>query len=220
MLQDLWALGSDPQKTVDLIRRNISRFPSKIKVLELCCGKGASLISVARIFNINGVGIDLYQPFINEAIEFSRNENVSQSIDFQVMNIKEVVEYFSDFNLVIFGYDTEILGDESETLKQIKKCCTNGGYIIFETAHHSFNELMNLISKTELVIVDKFVYKKNEIKQINSFNTEKIRQRAEDLIIEHPIDEELFKTYVTSQAEESLELENSLCWVILLLHNN
>lgn len=80
--------------------------------------------------------------------------------------------------------------------------------------------MTNLISKTELVIVDKFVYQKNEIKQINSFNTEKIRQRAEDLIFEHPEDEELFKTYVTSQEEESLELENSLCWVILLLHNN
>ena len=209
LLQDLWALGTDPQKIVELIRRNIFRFPMKLNVLELCCGKGATLITVSKAFNISGVGIDLHPPFIKEAIEISKNKNVDHLVDFQVMNIVEAVTHYSDYDIVMCGYDTEILGNESETLEQIKKCCKKGGHIIFESAHQSLNELIHLISTTGLEIADKIVYQKNEIKQINSINTEKIKHRAEELIIKHPEAEKLLRDYVLGQDKESFELEKT-----------
>ena len=220
LLQDLWAIGTDPQKIVELIRRNIFRFPMKLNVLELCCGKGATLITVSKAFKTNGIGIDLHPPFIKDAIRFSKNKNVNHLVDFQVMNIVEAVTHFSDYDIVICGYDTRILGNECETLNQIKNCCKIGGHIIFESAYKSLDDLIRLISKSGLDITDKITYQKNEIKQINLFNTDKIRSRANELIIKYPEDEKLLKDYVLAQEKESFEMENDLCWVNFLLHNN
>lgn len=218
LLQDLWGLGSVLHKSLELIESNLYLFKEKINTLELCCGKGAQIISLAEKLPLYGLGIDLHPKFIEEAISKSR-QNPELNLDFKVMNIVDAVSEFRNYDLVIAGYDLDVLGDEVEYLLQVKRCLSENGFILFESASDSIEMIKEVIHKSGLKLVDMTIYSKEEKEEVNTFNTQKISQRAEELIAKNPLDKDLLQAYVEQQKKESFELENDLCWGVFLLQN-
>ena len=64
LLQDVWALGCDPEIVVDLLRRSGVRHGSE--VLDLACGKGAIAIPLARATGCRITSIDLFGDFVRQ----------------------------------------------------------------------------------------------------------------------------------------------------------
>lgn len=217
LLQDLDALGSSTQKVIDIMEENRSILPKNISVLELCCGKGALLQELAAVFNIKGTGIDLHPPFIDIAKKQSRKRGFQDRLTFKVMDIQEAVTTFRDFDLLVAGYDTDVLGSEVETLKKISSCVKPEGMIIYETANESYDTILESIKESNLTVIATNLYSRAEKIKINTFNTEKIKNRAHELIQKYPAEADLFKQYIRDQEEESEDLNNNLCWGIFLL---
>ena len=188
--------------------------------MELCCGKGAVIINIAKNFSIKGIGIDLYPAFIDAAIKHAETAGVKKVVEFKVMDIKKAVKLFKDYDLVIAGYDTDALEDEIETLNKIKQCVSDNGFILYETANSSINEIVKIFDKTSLKILSRTIYTKDEKIKINFSNTEKLKKRAKELIRIYPDDIDILNNYIYEQEEESKELEDNLCWAAFLLQNN
>jgi len=220
LLQDLLSLGSNPEILLQLIERNFSKLSNVQNVLELCCGKGAALINIVKKYNWHGKGIDLYEPFISEAKLIASEESLSAKIDFQVMNIKDAIKNLHDFDLIITGYETDLLGSEIESLKQIINCASKNGFILYETAHEKSIPFDKLLNENNFKIIDKIEHNSETVKAANLFNTNKIKQRANELAKEFPDKKELFFNYVELQEKECFELENNCIFVSYLLNFN
>jgi len=57
LLQDLWALGGDPNIVIKLLERN-NLLQDYKKVIDLGCGKGATIIELALRYNESYKGIE------------------------------------------------------------------------------------------------------------------------------------------------------------------
>lgn len=220
LLQDLWELGGGTNRMIELLDRNLSSIIPSSKILDLCCGKGAVIISVANKYKCSGKGIDLFEPFIKDAINKSVQNNIQHLLDFEVMDIKNAVKTFRNYDIVIYGGDTVVLGDEVESLKKISHCCSPKGYIIYEAVLKSFEDGVKSFNEIGLQVIDSSILDKEELEEINKVNNDKIRRRASELIIKYPDQKELFENYVISQEQESFELENNFILVRFLLQCN
>jgi len=217
LLQDLFELGGDSNYTINLIEKN---FPSGIQnfnVLDLCCGKGAILLQISQKFNCIGTGVDLFPTFISDAKKYSLDFNLQHKLDFKVMNITEAVKTFQNFDIVLFGNDTDVLGNEIQSLSKIKNCSRSNGYIVFDYINIVNSEFENELKNVGLKIIDCILIEKKEIKRINYENNTKIKKRSSELILQFPNKKKLFEDYVKSQEQESLEFEQNLNWTKLLL---
>ncbi len=217
LLQDLWELGGGTDELLEMLEKNTGTIKSNDKVLDLCCGKGVVLINLAKKYKCGGVGIDLFEPFIIEAKEKAVQNQVKHQIKFEVMDIKDAIKCFSGYDVVIYGGDTDVLGTEIESLQKVVSCCKSKGYIIYESASDSLEEVFKSVKKTGLQIIDQSVMQKENIVNINNYNNNKIKQRADELIERFPLKKTLFENYVISQVKESYELENNLIWFRFLL---
>jgi cyclopropane fatty-acyl-phospholipid synthase-like methyltransferase len=220
LFQDLWELGGGSDEIIELIERNCGILNPSAKVLELCCGKGAVLIKIIHKFNCIGKGIDLFEPFINDAVEKAKEYDLSNQIDFEVMDIKDAVNNFRNYDIVIYGSDTNILGDESESLRKITNCCNPNGYLVYETVIKSEKDELKFTKELGLKIIDKQIAQPDEIRKMNDFINQKLIRRAEELIEKFPNQKKLFEEYIAAQKKESFELENNLILVRFLLQLN
>ncbi|MCK5453172.1 MAG: class I SAM-dependent methyltransferase, partial [Calditrichia bacterium] len=66
LLQDLWELGSSPDKIIELIRP-LELNAGDTRILDLGCGKGAVSILLVKTFGFQAIGVDGCQPFLDEA---------------------------------------------------------------------------------------------------------------------------------------------------------
>lgn len=220
LFQDLWELGGGSDEIIDLIERNCGLLNPTTEILELCCGKGAVLIKIINKFNCIGKGIDLFEPFINDAVNKAREYNLSDRIDFEVMDIKDAVNNLRNYDFVIYGSDTNILGDEYESLRKIINCCKKNGYLVYETVIKSEEDELQFLKELGLIIIDKQIAQPDEIRKMNDFINQKLIRRAEELIDKFPKQKKLFEDYITAQKNESFELENNLTLVRFLLQIN
>ncbi len=227
LLQDLWELGSRPSLMLEMIEKHIEN-PVKMQVLDLCCGKGAVLVQMAARFGCTGVGVDLLPDFIAEANEKAKKQSVAEKLQFMLEDIVESVEKYHDKDLVVFGYDTEVLGDIGESLVKIQPCLKPGGFVLLETVFAVDEELQSEgvvsrelliqeIEQTGAVIIDSCEWTQEDMRQLNSENTAKIRKRTEELIEKYPDHQELFEEYIENQEAESAMLEEEMRGITLLL---
>jgi len=217
LLQDLNSLGTNISAITNLLIKNISEISVNSKILDLCCGKGAALISLVNEFNCYGVGIDLYQPFIQEAGKLASELSDYSKICFKEMDIVEAVETLHNFDIVICGYDTPVLGTETETIIKAAGCIKDGGYIIYETAYPSELNHEQIVLQSGFSIVDKCIYDKKDVKKMNEHNTSMISKRALELSEKYPDKAHIFSEYVDNQVNESIELEEKYALVTYLI---
>lgn len=223
LLKGLWELGSMPQYTIELFVRN--QLGDKASVLDLGCGKGAVLVKLAERFNILGMGIDIVPEFIDEANSYAASYSISGKVRFKIQDIREAIQVTHQHDIVIFGYDSEILGDLKNTLRQLKSCIKPAGHIILEfmygvRQHEGIitdKEMVTIIEQSHCVILDRIDWDKETLKQVNQQNTFTIAQNIKQLIIQYKDKEKLFHDYLQNQVDQCEDIEsNFICTTILL----
>jgi cyclopropane fatty-acyl-phospholipid synthase-like methyltransferase len=223
VLKGLWELGSMPEYMIELIGRN---GPVKGKtVIDLGCGKGAVLVKLAAHFEIRAMGIDILPEFIKEATKYAGKYGVSGKILFKVEDITETVKTTSEQDIVIYGYDSEILGDLDATLRQLAKCIKDDGRILLEYMYadhqtegmQTAGEMIESIERSGFHILDSIDWNGETLKQINRQNTDIIRMNVEGLISRYPHKKEMFSEYLQNQIEECEKSETEYSCTTLLL---
>jgi cyclopropane fatty-acyl-phospholipid synthase-like methyltransferase len=227
LLKGLWELGSMPTYIIELIDRN--SIGNRKNIIDLGCGKGAVLIKLAQKFDIKAIGVDVVQSFINEASNYAVNYLVADKVEFKTENILETVKKPFKVDIVIYGYDSEILGDLKNTVQQLAKIIKEDGYILLEymlsdkpdDEFLSNKEMQNIIEQSGFQLLDRIDWDGELLKQTNKQNTEIIERNVNHLISKYPDKKKLFNQYLQNQIEECKELENDyFCTTVLLRHKN
>lgn len=223
LLKGLWELGSMPEYVIELIRRN--DLGKEKNIIDLGCGKGAVLIKLAQQFEITAIGVDIVADFIEEAKEHAKICGVSEKIRFETEDILETIKKTSQKDIVIYGYDSEILGDLGTTLRQLTKCVKPDGYIILEFMYADRmtealiddKEMQQVIAQTGYHMVDRIDWNRETLIQANRHNTAIIQENVNRLVAQYPDKQEIFEEYFQNQIDECEELENeSSCTTLLL----
>lgn len=227
VLQDLLELGSIPDYVFQLINKNVE--PKEIKTLiDFGCGKGAVLIYLANRYDFKGFGIDIVPEFINSANQHALKNSVSNRLDFIVGDLLEYLNKKEKYSIVIYGYDSSLLGSVYETVLQLRNSIIDSGYLILEIAftQDSKNkieglptekELIEQLDKTDLKIIDKIVWDIEKIKTINDHNNIFINNRIKELKIKDPAKTSIFEKYMNNQIEECKLIENDMTcstWIL------
>lgn len=234
VLEKLWELGSMPDYVIELVERNIA--PSKLKrVIDLGCGKGAVLIQLSENIKFKGIGIDLMPEFIDEAKTYASQRACTKNLEFETADIKTTIEKHNNFDLVIYGHDSDIFGDLTQSLFELEKYMSNQSWIILEAIYSTNSEnnpddlpnkieFTQQIKKSDFEIVDQIIWDDKKLREINQSNTVSIREQIVGLIKSNPDKKQVFNTYLENQIEECYQLENNTkCLTMLLerktLHN-
>lgn len=223
LLKGLWELGSMPEYIIELIGRN--NLGEVKNVIDLGCGKGAVLVKLVKQFEIKAIGIDIVPDFIEEANKYAKNYGVSDKIIFKTEDIIETLNKTSQQDIVIYGYDSEILGNLDNTLMQLTKCIKKDGYIILEFMFAdqlteeviTDKEMNEIIVQAGYYILDRIDWNREKLKQTNLLNTEIIEENVKRLISQYPDKKEILKEYLQNQIDECEELENDYFCTTLLL---
>ena len=227
ILQDLWELGSMPEYIIQLAQKHIG--PNNLnRVVDFGCGKGAVLIQMWQKMPFQGVGIDLVPAFIHSAQKYAKLWNCVDSLTFEIADIRKRIIAIREMDLVIFGQDSDVLGNVAQSLNQLKNCIANDGWIMMEVAcrndAHGQNkelpdeeELWKQIHESGLVLIDRMDWEREKLIDINHKNTHLIKGRIESLIQRYPNQEELFRSYLEDQIEECRELAEEIQCMSLIL---
>lgn len=228
LLQDLWALGFSPDPMLKLlIRSGLAKHPN-LRVLDLGCGKGAALVRLAREFGWHGEGVDLMPDFIQEARKRSAEYGVADRLRFEVAAITQAVRQGPEIDLILFGFDADVLGTLEESLKVLRSRLASAGHIVLDTAwtrgeSSKPNVAMSETSTKSAVraagfdVIDEEILDSEWVRAQNHDNTEAIRRRARELGRRYPEKQPWFDDYVRRQEEECRQLEEEFACCILLL---
>ncbi len=211
ILQDLWELGGGKEELIDIIKRNFRDDLSDLRILDLCCGKGANLITLSKELGCSGLGIDLFAPFIEDAKNTVNKLQIDKKIEFLVLDIRDAVREYNDYDLVLYGNDTNVLGDEETTIKSVLNCCKKGGFLLYHTSGDTCASKFNLI--------DSLVISQERKREINNYNNICIKNRCYELVEKFPQKKEMFVKYIEQQENESEELINNMNWCYYLIKN-
>jgi len=101
------------------------------KVVDIGSGKCEILIRLIEKYNIVGTGIELYEGFIKEAQQNAAGRIRGESLILINKDAKKAVSDIDDsqYNMGICIGSTHALGGLEATIKELKKCVRNGGYI-------------------------------------------------------------------------------------------
>ena len=102
LLQDLWALGSSVDYINDIVG-SLNLPPTRTKLLDLGCGKGAVSIQIASKLGFTVVGVDRMTPFLEDAQNKAIEYHVSHLCEFINQDIMEFVSVEHGFDLVILA---------------------------------------------------------------------------------------------------------------------
>ncbi len=225
LLQDLWELGSSPEDIIEMIQREIAE-PEKLKVLDLACGKGAVSVNLAKALGCQVKGVDIIPEFIEVAKEKATVYKVENLCEFIVGDAKEAVEIEKNYDLVIFGAASDILGTPEQTIQVLKKTITPEGYLIIDDAYgkegnssdyYTRAQWLEIFTKTGVTLLDEKRMDPKAMEALNKEQQSHILKRSEELKKQYPEKKHLFDGYVKSQQAECDELENDLDAVTLLL---
>jgi len=225
LLQGLWELGSMPDYITELINRNITTAFSH--VTDFGCGKGSVLIRLAGKFDFNGLGIDIIPEFIGSAKKYAEQYGVADKLQFKTEDLVQTIRTIKNQDIVIYGYDSEILGDLKSTLNQLTSCIKDDAYVILEFMFSNSSveatnilteqEMINTINKSDCRLIDRVNWDMRKLKEVNHRNNSLIEQNVKTLISRHPDKTVLFENYFQNQLDECDEIESYFTCTTLLL---
>ncbi len=225
LLQDLWELGSSPRDIIDIILKHI-QVSEQTKVLDLACGKGAVSIHIAKALGCTAKGIDIIPEFIDYANKKAQEYGVENLCDFKVGDINEAVKVEKDYDIVILGAVSDVLGNSEETIQKLKSTVKTGGYIFIDDAYgkddsddryYTEEKWRKLFQYTGVMLLAEKFNEEDELKNINNEQQSFIVRRANELKEKHPDKAYLFESYIKSQQAECDELEHEISGVTMLL---
>ena len=217
LLDGIWALGSLPSRIIELLAGTGLK-PGTAKVLDLGCGKGATLIQIARQLGFFGVGIDAFQPFIDFAISKAAEEGVSDKCAFKCGDIRQAVETMNRFDVVIYSGIGPIWGKINNTIGVLRGCLQAGGYIIFDEGfladdttplnemyrdYENYAKTIQLLESFGDTIVAEFIQTPDETDRNNAQLFRSIQQNAQKIIVQYPEKQKMILEYITRQKHEN-----------------
>lgn len=220
VLQDLWELGSIPVYIYRLIDKNVNKKDINT-IIDFGCGKGAVLIYLATKFNFKGLGIDIMPEFIKSAIQYSIENSVDNRIDFKTDDILKAIGRNEKYDIVIYGYDSDILGNVYDSISQLQNSISDSGYLILEIAFTpdgkerteglpTEKELLEQFDKSDLKTIDNIFWDTTKIRTINNRNNNHINKRIQELKKIYPEQTRIFERYMSNQIDECKMIENEV----------
>ena len=129
LLADMWSLGIPPETIVELLK-NQDLKPGTTRVLDLGCGKGANSITLARQFGYQIHGIDLFEPFIEEARQHAQDLGVDGDRQFKQGDIKQAIAGLNDYDMVLLIWVSGVLGGVAKSIHRIRQMIHPGGLLV------------------------------------------------------------------------------------------
>ena len=230
LLADLWALGSSPELIVELLRP-LGLPAETTRVLDLGCGKGAVALTLAREFGFQALGVDFFEPFIQEARERAEKMGVASLCQFICDDIRNTLGEASDFDVVIYA-SVGVLGKFDECVAKLRKCIRPGGYMLIDNVfladpdkvespwyEHcaTHQETLRQLTAHGNALLREVIIPTEDVKALNRKYTELIRKRAEKLAKLNPEAADSLFWYVEKQERESEIMERTVTSAVWLL---
>lgn len=225
LLQDIWQLGGSEEMVLDLLRPLAAQKP--LRILDLCCGKGAISLAMARELGATVRGVDLIPAFIEEARRRAVEQGIENRCTFTVADANISVMAERGYDVVVFSAAGDVLGDARETLAKLRGTVLPGGYILLDDsylppgareANRSYlglDSFLAIVAELGLEVVGKREAEEGELEEKNREDLKAIVRRAAELAERYPHKRALYRSYVESQRAEVDDLENS---TLNLLH--
>lgn len=225
LLQDLDTLGGNPEVAVQLLRRHQVVTPAS-RVIDLGCGKGATVRTLAALFPGSFLGVDIMDEFVaagQAAIAAAYLDNCRLRTE----DLRDTVSRGERFDLVIYGHDADLLGSCPATLAALAGITAPGGHILYETAYHdghgdgggcpSENDLRRNLAESPLLVVDQEPWPAGDLRELNRTNNRLMARRVAELSRDFPEQAELFAAYYQRQLDESSYLDEHVQCIAFLL---
>lgn len=221
ILQDTWEIGADPAVVIGLVRKNTADH-SRLKVLDLGCGKGAISVRLAREFSCSCLGIDALKDFINEARQKAAEYGVAHLCRFERGDIRTRVRGLSDFHVIVLGAIGPVFGDYCETLTALSPSLSRKGIIVIDDGYiengsgfthpliQKKEAVMEQIQRSGMKIIDEAVIGRGAIKDSDERIFQDLKKRCLELMERHPDKRNLFEDYIKRQEVENDVLETKI----------
>ena len=229
LLQDFWALGSDPDNVAGLVKKHVG-LSENTKILDLACGKGAVSVKIAQTLQVKVKGIDIMPAFTEVAEQKAREHNINDLCEFVVGDINEAVKNEKDYDGVIFAAAGNLLGGPAETLNKLKSTIKQGGHILIDADYIpdngkqedvKYNACRYFTEKQWAGLIEEAGLELIETVSGDSPDGDSgmalITARANELIEKYPDKKDMFMGYLSSQQNEYIDIKNSLVCVTLVL---
>ena len=231
LLLDLWELGSFPSLYVDTLRP-LSLDPDKTKVLDLGTGKGAVAVTLARELGFCVVGVDLFEPFLEEAKIQAQKKGVIHLCQFYCEDIFSTLKRAKNYDLVLFISIGGLLGNWKRTVGRLRKTVRPGGYILIDDGFYKEGHRINRVGYRHYAshektlesltsfgdtLIKELIYPDSVTAKLNWGYTESIKRRARPIFKDNPEMAESLHWYIRNQEEENRIIETSItgaCWLI------
>ena len=219
LLEDLWALGADPEMVVRLLKPLL---PTNARVLDLACGKGAVSVALAARLGCRVVGIDAMPAFVETAKAMAAKHDVAHRCKFSIGDIRDYDPGQDSYDAVILGATGPILGSLRDTVGQLRRMAKPGAYIVLDDAWRvdvkaplptsvsdcpQREEALKALTAFGDAIVVEEQLSQEYLREENARNNAFIQKRVDTLAERVPSRAALFCAYASRQIHECYLLE-------------
>jgi len=222
ILQDFWAIGSDPDVMIQLVKKHMSAL-NGLKVLDLGCGKGIISIHMAKELNCHCHGIDAIPEFISYSVLKSREYGVSDMCMFEVGDIREKVIHLGKYDVIVLGGIGQVFGNYFDTLMLLQNNLNEGGIILIDDGYikddcsfkheHvlSKGDLYRQIEESGMVLIDEVIASEDPLTE-EHYDTEyeNLLKRCLELSATYPDKADIFMCYSNQQKNEYEHMKHAM----------
>ena len=230
LLADLSELGCSLELIVEVLHgMEVTGDPPR--ALDLACGKGAVALRLAQDLGYTVEGVDLYEPFIEDARRHARELGLDEHCRFRAVDMRQAIAESDGVDLVIYS-SVGALGEHDRAIALLRQAVRPGGLVLIddgfvlspEAARRAGYEHYAGLEETrrrlescgDRIVLQRIIEHEEQAEDLDS-DTESIRRRARDLAERVPEAAELARRFVELQEEECAFLEESFVsalWVV------
>ncbi len=231
LLADIWALGSWPERIVDLLRPLDLPGPDT-RVLEPGCGKGAVGIPVARDLGFQIRGVDTFAPFLEEARARAADAGVADRVCYEEGDMVAALDAGGDYDLAILAGVGATGGNVAGTVQRLRHAVRPGGYMILDDGfltsadridwpgyeyYRNHAETVGALTRHGDRVIREVRIPLAEVKAHNARNNRVIAHRVEALSARHPEMAPAFRAFQQAELDECRVIEEETAAAIWLL---
>ncbi|MBN1184833.1 MAG: methyltransferase domain-containing protein [Bacteroidales bacterium] len=217
ILQDFYEIGSLAKSILRVVIEQNTK--EHIDVLDLGCGKGAVLCTIAENINSQCIGIDAVKEFIDYANENVKKKGLKNCL-FKAGDIRNKELLSGQYDFIILGSIGPVYGNHRETMEFLKPYLKNDGMIILDDGYtenekeHSIvikkEYLLREISDSGMEIVKEYIGDETCDESEFEEQLNKIMNRCNELMIQYPEKASILSDYIKKQEKEYHSLQDDI----------